>query len=398
MFLLLSMLDIVSAVIGKTDFSLSQGELNTFLWFGFFKGGEIELKVSAQSDGDLNFSIYICTPENYNIILQEDYGKEYCGTNNTNEFICRELKHFSQNHPIRNQYIRDIIEEYITYWFVVASCAEDSVEIKVNYEVTNPGGEQLSSGVLEIKYLALGFFIAWCGLLLIWIVKWIIVSRKRPNYIQIGLIVNCVIWGAFSAIIYWFLHDFSTGGKPSPVLLKASIWLFITAECCFFVVLQMISTGICIRNNKFEKLTGIKMVFNIVLIMICYMLYVIIGTLSFFVLSGAYVLLLIFYIYDVRKVIRGITLDMERMIDSGQEIIESPVWYQVRMYRTFMISLIIFLLGLGTISGIYIYYYYMPWIGVGAHIYIIFNSVLILSSYFRFQHDSPYWFSDPMRI
>ena len=158
----------------------------------------------------------------------------------------------------------------------------------------------------------------------------------------------------------------------------------------------MISAGLSIRKPNFEKNVMIKVAGNVLLLICCYLLYLLLGTLSFFVLAGAYMFLLYIYIVDIRKMIREIRFEMDRMIETGEDIIDSKVWHQLRMYRTFTISIIIFLIGLGITSSVYMYYYYMPWIGVGAHIYMIYTCTLILSLYFRFQKESPYALSSTL--
>jgi hypothetical protein len=376
-----------NAIIGETTIKLNQGDYNSFLWFGFDKGGEIQITIVFNSTYDIIASFYLCTPSQY-AVLSSRFDESYC-LDDTKKINCEFAQNILSNSGSSKWVYEETTVSYITYNFVLTSCNPD-LTIQASYVLKNPGGEQLSSGVLEIKYLMIGFFVGWDLLILVWLFKWVIVKNKKPTIIQIALMINCLLWCIFSITFYIFLKKYSNQGIPNDNILTASIWLIIVSECCFFSVLQMISSGISVRVSSIEKKSIYKVTFNVVLLMFCYFLYVVIGTKSFFFLSGAYGVLLILYICDIKKVFKGIHAEMENMIDLGEEIIDSKAWNQARMYRIIIISLIMFLVGLMATSSVYIYYYYMPWIGVGAHIYLIYNCSLILSFYFRFQNDSPY--------
>ena len=124
----------------------------------------------------------------------------------------------------------------------------------------------MSAGVLEIKYLMIGFSIAWGFLLVVWIVKWIIVRMKKANIVQVFLIANCIVWGAFAMVFYAFLEKYSQLGVPDTLLLNVSIGLLIVSECCFFSVTQMICSGLGIRKPNFQKMAFYKVAFNVFLL------------------------------------------------------------------------------------------------------------------------------------
>ena len=380
-----------SAIIGNSDVTISYGNYETFLWFGFYDGGSIQVTfdVSSLAGTGLDISFYLCTPRQYNYLSSADT-KQFCVKSYNQTVDCDFGQTMTSDSSEESWIYKRIIKQAEIYNFVILSCSSNEVTAALTYELINPNGEQLSVGVLEIKYLMIGFISAWGLLLLIWIFKWMCNKIKKPTIIQISLIINCIIWGTFSITFYIFMDRFSVNGIPDATLLNISIALLIIAQCLFFCATSIISSGLGVRRPADDKLSWCKVLFNVLILNFCYLLYLVIGPTSFYILSGVYILLLFHCLYDIQKIIKNILLDMDKMIESGEEIIDSQQWYQIRMYRTLSIALILFLFGLCVISAVHSYYYYMPWIGVGAHLYVIYNCSLIMSSYFRFQKDSPY--------
>ena len=390
LFLFLMLIHNSLGIIGDKKMFLTPGDLGPIAWFGFDSGGDMLFSFYVYSDSpkiDLRF--YICSPSEYTSLVS-NFDLSYCSTSSNNSDSCEEAQTLRSDQKEAQSNYDAKVMSFVTYNFAIANCGSYNITAIVKYTLKNPGGEQLSSGVLEIKYLMIGFSIAWGFLLVIWILKWICVKMKKANIVQVFLMTNCIVWGTFAMVFYSFLEKFSQQGVPDPFLLNVSIGLLIVSECWFFSVAQMASSGLGIRKPNFQKITFYKLVFNIFLLLFCYLLYIIIGTTCFYLLSVVYFFFLVSFICDIQKMIREIRCDIEKMLDSGLEIIDSQAWHQIRFYRTLIISLILFLPALSVISATHVYYYYMPWIGIGAHIFIIYNCSMILSSYLRFQKDSPY--------
>ena len=377
-------------IIGDKTMLLRPGDLGSIAWFGFASGGDMDFSFYVISvSPSINVRFYICSPSQYTSLVS-NFDLSYCNSSSTSSDRCEEAQTLKSDDKEAQSYYYTKVMSFVTYNFALSNCGTDNITAIVKYTLENPGGEQLSAGVLEIKYLMIGFSIAWGFLLVVWIVKWITVRMKKANIVQVFLIANCIVWGAFAMVFYAFLEKYSQLGVPDSLLLNVSIGLLIVSECFFFSVTQMICSGLGIRKPNFQKMAFYKVAFNVFLLIFCYFLYVIIGTTSFYLLSVVYFFFLVSFVCDIQKIIREIRSDIEIMLDSGIEIIDSQAWHQIRFYRTLIISLVLFLPALSVISATHTYYYYMPWIGIGAHIFIIYNCSMILSSYLRFQKDSPY--------
>lgn len=379
-----------NAIIDETTLDLIPGQLNSFVWFGFDTGGQIYLTFEISSPtASLNVGFYLCSPSEY-LSLKSDFAISYCQLGSNKTVGC-EVGQIMVSSDKEDQWIyKKKIKSFRTYDFVVTNCSPNWVSINITYELTNSGGEQLSFGILEIKYLMIGFIIAWGLLLVIWLLRYILVQRVKIMSVQFALIVNCVAWGSFSITFYIFLEKFSREGVPDQFLQNTSIGLLVASECCFFATAQMVSSGLGILVPTCEKIALFKVAFNILTIIFCYLLYIIFNGSIFYILSASYIIFLITYTCDICSLIKMTQTEINRMIDAGQEIIESPQWHQIRFFRTLITSFFLFLPGMCVISAIHQLYFYMPWVGIGAHMYTIFCCSVIFSSYLRFQKDSPY--------
>jgi hypothetical protein len=382
MILLFSLLSVTESIISSTKLTLDQYSYNNFVWFGFQQGGELKVnakldKKYSNSKPDKFMNLYLCTPEEFSSLgsLQED---------------CLLVK-AKKSSSFRLVNFQKTIEKYITYEIVIENNSTNRVSIEINYKLINPGGEQLSSGLLEMKYIMLIFTIAWGLLLFLWIFKWILTKHKKPTIIQTFLVMNCFVWCVFSMIFFYHLHDFSQTGKSNEDWFMASKIAMFLSLVCLFSLLEIISGGIGITASDWKRESKLKLGFKIILFTLWFLLSELHkGEYVFYLLSAIFGVFLVTYLREICKTINLLEKKMEKMMDEGHEVIESDLWHQVRMFRIHCISFMVFLALLSCISGLYEYYRYIPWVGMGTEIYIIFIWVLLLSVYFCFREKNPY--------
>ena len=375
MILFLSILSVTQSIISSTKLTLETSQYSNFVWFGFQEGGELNIYVTLEEESknakvSIYLKLYLCTPEEFNNLGDLDY-------------------HCTEVHSKHSDYTKVSFEKtiklYITYEIILLNTWSEEIDLKLKYELTNPGGEQLSSGLLEMKYIMLVFAIAWGLLLLLWIAKWTFTKRKRPTLVQSFIVLNCLIWCTFSLIFNYYLHDFSQKGTSNENWFLASRIAWFFSLSVLFALLEFISSGIGITIDCWPKASKARMGIELGLFAVwcllselCYGLYV------HYLLSGIFAVFLVIYFRSILNNIKLLDIQMEKMMDEGQDVIESLHWNQLRMFRIHLISYLVFLAALGCVSGLYKYYRYIPWVGMGTMIYIIFIWVLLLSIYFRF--------------
>ena len=151
------------AIISSNSFSLNPGSLTSFVWFGFNKGGEITLSINVTINGNntsgFDLIFYLCTPSQY-VSLSSVFGENYCLPNSSYTVDCDYKQELYSQFSQSSWTITQTMTRYILYNFILGNCSPISVNLQVNYELINPGGEQLSSGVFEIKYIMIGCFVA----------------------------------------------------------------------------------------------------------------------------------------------------------------------------------------------------------------------------------------------
>lgn len=378
-----------SIIVKDLELSLSPFQYNSIVWFGFQQGGNLNITAYLKTTSDLLKSneivdLYLCTPENYKNLgsLSDD---------------CK-LVHpkLSTKNSI---WYKKSIDVYITYEFVFYNKINETVSLSINYEITNPGGEQLSAGILEMKYMMLAFSVAWGLLIIVWALEWLCNKRKRPTLVQTLLILNCVFWCLASIIFNFYLYDFSEKGKSNPKWLMATRIAMYTCLISLFLLLEIISNSISITKSSLSKPILIKLL----IITLVYLIWCLLSELNhggyvYYLLSSIYIIFMIIYLIDIRRVLRELEASIEEMQNEGKEVIESSIWHQIRMFRMYSISLLIFLAALACISALYTFYMYIPWIGIGTQVYVIFLWIFFLSLYFRFRQSSPYSWADCNKI
>lgn len=386
MLLFFSLLQCIHSIIVKdNEIELGPNQYNNIVWFGFQPGGKITMKIeSNNSNKEVHpcdfISFYLCTPDNYKSLGDLN---EKCN-----------LIHYQKKGENWVSFKKSI-ENYKTYEFVLYNDLNETFKIKVSYEITNPGGEQLSTGVLELKYMMPGFIIAWGLLIVVWGLEWLCTKRKKPTLVQALIILNCVIWCLSSSIFNYYLYDFSEKGKSNPKLLTATRSVMYVCLINLFLLLELISDSISITKSSFSKATLFKLLgITLVYLTWCLLSELHHGGYIYYLLSSIYLVFMVIYMKDLRRILKELEENMEKMIDEGNDVIDSSIWHQVRMFRMYSISLLIFLAALACISGLYTFYRYIPWIGIGTQIYLIFIWILLLSLYFRFRISSPYSWAD----
>ncbi|CAG9325961.1 unnamed protein product [Blepharisma stoltei] len=440
MIILLILLPFSYGIISDTDLSFSKPAAKSWAWFVFEEGGWIALNLTITSNSSGSIGIYLCEPGEVNTIAHA-FKNDFC-INNTNagnftkceynftypfygsdyktnpDFIAfldglrvhwwdlteeqweYYLKEFSRRNSMSDRDIKikkhtDITAKITSsqlYYFVAASCVEDNVELGIDYIFMNPGGENLGVGLLEMKYVMNGASIGWLALIGLWILSWVLVRKLKSSFIQIGLILNSMVWAGFSWLFKTYWEDYSESGKSDEQMKEWSLILFATAECMFFLIVIMICAGSGITKPSFQIWTLLKALFAVGSLHCCMWLYIKLGDDGLFSLAGSYVLILFICIWDITKNTQKLSKQIRLISEAGFDPINTPFWSQLRMFRFLRITLVIFLLALSTCGVITVFYLeYLPWIAVSTHLSIIYQCYLVLLLYFRFRKIDPFF-------
>ena len=330
----------------------------------------------------------------------------YCVTTNTklaancSREACDTLS-FNSSDPCDNSTTPDIvntvdmeikINRTTVYWFVITNCNQAKVEINVDYVVMNPGGEHLSVGYLEFKYLMNALRIAWSISLGLWLVTWIISRKREIAIVQVILIVDASLWTIYSYIETEFWYDYSDKGVPNENLALISYIFYSLAESLFFAILELSTGGLGICRKGFKSSLKRNAPIICALMLVLLWMYKLFGSVIYFILGGFYLLMLKHFCSNISHNCRKLTKQIQLIAQAGIDPISTPVWTRLRMFRIYRISLLLLLILLSgsLISGVF-YLELLPWISVCVHVGNLFTSYLIMFFYFRFKRRDPYF-------
>ena len=330
----------------------------------------------------------------------------YCVTEHTKQtFNCSKeaclALSFNSSDPCNNSTTPDIINTVSMdilinrttyYWFVVTNCNQAKVEINVDYVVMNPGGEHLSVGYLEFKYLMNALRIAWSVSLGLWLVSWIISRKREIAVVQVVLVIDASLWTIFSYVETEFWYDYSEEGVPNESLALISYIFYSLAEALFFSLLELSTGGLGICRKGFKSsLKRNAPIIGAVLLVLLWM-YKLFGSVIYFIIGGLYMLLLKHYCANISHNCKKLSKQIQLIAQAGIDPVSTPVWTRLRMFRIYRISLLLLLTFLSgsLIAGVF-YLELMPWISVCVHLGNLFNCYLIMFFYFRFKRRDPYF-------
>jgi len=321
-------------------------------------------------------------------------------TTNCSREVCDALS-FNASEPCDNSTTPDIvntvsmdikINRTTYYWFVVTNCNHARVEIDVDYIVMNPGGEHLSVGYLEFKYLMNALRIAWSVSLGLWLLSWIVSRKREIAIVQVILIVDASLWTIYSYIETEFWYHYSDEGVPNENLALISYIFYSLAESLFFSIIELSTggLGICRKGFKPSLKRNSPIIWAVLLVLLW--MYKLFGSVIYFILGGLYMLLLKHFCSNISHNCRKLTKQIQLIAQAGIDPVSTPVWTRLRMFRIYRISLLLLitLLSGSLISGVF-YLELMPWVSVCVHVGNLFTSYLIMFFYFRFKRRDPYF-------
>lgn len=137
---------------------------------GFFSGCTYNISFPFYGPDypeDYAFNLYL-ESLGVNILLLTEEEYEYY----LNLFVL--LKTSYQRHKNISKYISDAmvkVNNTQTYYFIITSCSNQTVRVDVDYVIMNPNGENLSVGILELKYVMNGSQMGWITLIGLWVLS-----------------------------------------------------------------------------------------------------------------------------------------------------------------------------------------------------------------------------------
>ena len=333
-----------------------------------------------------------CNPLYCPIILKEapPCNKETCGAVS-----------FNSSDPCGKAFAPDIVKTVnidvkinrtAYYWFVVTNCNHAKVEINMDYVVMNPGGEHLSVGYLEFKYLMSAVRIAWSCFIGLWVLSWIISRKRDVAIVQIILMVDASLWTIYSYVETEFWYRYSDEGVPNQDLSLISYIHFSIAEALFFSVMELATGGLGICRKRFKPSLKRNAPIIGALLLVLLWMYKLFGSVIYFIIGGLYLLFLKHFCSNISHNCHKLTKQIQLIAQVGIDPVSTPVWMRLRMFRILRVSLVLLLLVLSgsLISGVF-YLELMPWISVCIHVGVLSNCYLIMFFYFRFKRRDPYF-------
>lgn len=216
--------------------------------------------------------------------------------------------------------------------------------------------------------------------------NWAYVRSRQVTILQVLLIVDAVMWVAFSWTSHAFWVNYSDDGVKNKALIYLSLVFGGLAESIEFAILELVVCGNGVTRTSSYK-PAVYMAGGVLcLILMLYWLFLIYGALYLYVMAASYLALLAILYVQLRVNIRRLEERMCVMSDEGSEVIGTEEWNSYRMLKMIQISACIFIICLSCISLLTIFVLkHYPWIAVSIHWGILFNCYVVFFVYFHFR-------------
>eukprot|EP01105_Mastigella_eilhardi_P016030 TRINITY_DN3679_c0_g1_i5.p1 TRINITY_DN3679_c0_g1~~TRINITY_DN3679_c0_g1_i5.p1 ORF type:complete len:432 (-),score=64.57 TRINITY_DN3679_c0_g1_i5:76-1371(-) len=128
------------------------------------------------------------------------------------------------------------------YYLTCVTCTNSQFSVRINGEVVNPHGEQLSATEVPLKYLFLVLIVVWLLLAVAWSANWIRFRAQKSKLHRAITVFPAVkvLWAAVCVAAFWSL---SATGKYS---LASHLPYYIVSPfptAAFFAIMLLISRG-----------------------------------------------------------------------------------------------------------------------------------------------------------
>ena len=201
--------------------------LMKWMQFEMGQGGTANITVEYNANVALPLRIYVCSPDEINVLL-DTYNsiEQICGDFN-NSGGCRaaidandgglmQLGGGLPAAPVRSTWAATIMED-IMLQFYYLNCNAYPTEFVARYSLLNPNGEQVGLGQIPLRHIFTAMAMVWSiasVLMLVTLLFWIFLAHARVNKLHVSLFCTGVVGTLSSGISSHYWNDFALKGKP----------------------------------------------------------------------------------------------------------------------------------------------------------------------------------------
>lgn len=354
-----------------------------------YRGCDYHARIPAKVD-ELS---YLADKTNFTFdMYMEQYGVSTLYLNDTQllEYEAAYIDFTSNITSIGTNSIDVKVNRTTAYYFVLTNCAKAKIQIDVDYEVVNPGGEQLSVGYLELKHVMLAAKICWGLIFLAWLFTWLLVKFRRPKLVQVMLTFDAAVWTAYAFVEHKYWLDFSNEGVPNHLLECVSYGLLSFAEALFYASMVLLACGVGIVHRLHIWILACAFL-AFCLVIAARILLHFKGEIMLYGFAAMYMSFLVGYMLLIHLTCLKLHKQLAVISSIDLDPVGTDVWHRLRMFRIVRVTLMILMPLLSVCYIItFMYLAYYPWIAAVGHISAVILTYFVLFLYLRFKRDDVY--------
>ncbi|KAJ6232797.1 hypothetical protein M0813_04604 [Anaeramoeba flamelloides] len=351
-----------------------------FAKFGFFKGGTIDLQVTISDVDSDRFYLFVLNKNNVD---------DFYST--TEVPFCEKLEKNLEKSDYITQFtnssisFQETVKSDMYYFFYLANCQnQPKAHYEINYSFMNPGGQQLSSGLVPVPTISLIFVVLWILVIVYWVQNWI---KFRDQKILLHQIISVVLLVMFFSVFFkWVKWDkLSHQGQLTDFLYNLILFINFLSILFMTVTGLLIASGLSIIRPIIEKRQLIYILFlsSSLSVSVLVQQYYQMTSFAFilFFLSMTFFLIFVRVMFSyLDNNISTLTTHLAYIRNAGITPDTTPTFEKFKMFRSFklcIISYLFFFLFFGSMKVVIPYHY--SWVN---HFFddfaLLFLSVIII--------------------
>lgn len=213
--------------------------------FGFEHGGTVSMSSNVEED-DHNLTVHGCTSSQWTSYLRNENNKHWnyvCGSKYKSGCEIDGLV-FKRGDMLRDYEVQRADE----YHFILVNCGTVG-DVRLEYELLNPGGEQLSVGHQPLPHFYLAALALWVILFVCRAVDCGLALAESPERmraiasLQVALLGVVVLKGGVALLGRLFWRSLQQSGYVNVWLELAGDFVYAASEAALLTVLTMVAIG-----------------------------------------------------------------------------------------------------------------------------------------------------------
>ncbi|KAJ3432350.1 hypothetical protein M0813_24298 [Anaeramoeba flamelloides] len=314
-----------------------------FAKFGFFKGGTIDLQITISDVDADNF---------YFFVLNKNNVDDFYST--TEVPFCEKLEKNLDKSDYITQFTnssisyQETVKSEMYYFFYLANCQnQPKAHYEINYSFLNPGGQQLSSGLVPVPTMCLIFVVLWILVIVYWVQNWIKFRDQKILLHQIISIVLIVMF--FSVFFKWAKWDqLSHKGQLSDFFNNLILFIDFLSLFAMTATGLLIASGLSIVHPILEKKHLIYILFLSTSLSVSVLMQEYYQMTSFafvlFFMSMTFFLIFIRVLFsNLYNNISTLTTHLSLIRNAGITPDTTPTFEKLKMFQSFKLCIIAYL-------------------------------------------------------